>query len=124
VLVIDDEPNICKTLARILGAAHDVVTEVDPEAALRLLLGGERFDVVFCDVMMPCVDGMEVHRRVAEAQPSTAERFVFMTGGIFTEVAADFLAHLPNPTVDKPFDSARIRDLVRLFLEGPRRSPR
>ena len=37
---------------------------------------------------------------------------VFMTGGAFTARAAEFLATMRNPRLDKPFDLATLRAIV------------
>lgn len=38
---------------------------------------------------------------------------IFMTGGTFTPDAVAFLASVPNPSLEKPFDLATLRALVR-----------
>src|SRR5690606_39653489 len=44
LLVIDDEPNICKVFERMLGKEHDVVTETNAAQALLRIDNGERFE--------------------------------------------------------------------------------
>jgi hypothetical protein len=38
---------------------------------------------------------------------------VFITGGAFTPAARAFLNQVPNPRLDKPFSSDRLRAAVR-----------
>jgi PAS domain S-box-containing protein len=117
VLVVDDEEAVLKSVARLLQAQHDVVAVSDSRDALRLLLDPrERFDVVFCDLMMPHFTGMDVHSRVKEANPELAERFVFITGGAVREDIRAFLNEVPNERLDKPFSSQNLRGIARRFF--------
>jgi len=54
---------------------------------------------------------------LAGTAPDQAERMVFMTGGVFTAQARQFLDVVRNPRVEKPFDfpslHALIHNLVR-----------
>jgi CheY-like chemotaxis protein len=77
------------------------------------LVGGETFDVILCDLMMPDIPGMEVFAKVKEARPDLRDRFVFMTGGAFTPEARSFLEHVPNARIEKPFDVQSLRALIR-----------
>ena len=83
------------------------------EAAIERLCSDEPFDVVFCDLMMPEVSGMELFARVLDRCPAIASRFVFMTGGAFTPQAREFLEQTPLVCLEKPFELRQIRDLVR-----------
>ncbi|MEW6691077.1 MAG: response regulator [Pseudomonadota bacterium] len=69
VLVIDDDPVIGKSIDRVLsGKGWAVITAADgPEALTKLAL--EDYDVVFTDIRMPGMDGVEVARRIKETRP-------------------------------------------------------
>ena len=82
--MIDDDVGVAAAMARLLGLHHDVAIETDPAIALARLVGPERFDVVFCDLMMPSGSGIELYEKVAASDPQVAARIVFMTGGVFT----------------------------------------
>jgi signal transduction histidine kinase len=111
VLVIDDEPMICAVVRRLLSAEHEVVSACSVKEALTRL-EGEDFDVILCDLMMPEATGMDLHASLAASRPALARRIVFMTGGAFTPVARDFLDGIANARVEKPFDTATLKDLV------------
>ncbi|MGB5683992.1 MAG: ATP-binding protein, partial [Polyangiales bacterium] len=111
VIVVDDEPLVGRSIRRALRG-HDVQVFESGAEAIERLCGDEPFDVVFCDLMMPDVSGMEVYRRVTEHRPERGSRFVFMTGGAFTPKARDFLANTPLPCLEKPFDLRQIREVV------------
>jgi PAS domain S-box-containing protein len=112
VLVVDDEPLVGRALVRMLSPLHDVVAHTSGRAALELLREDRAFDVVFCDLMMPGMTGMELHATLAAIAPDVAARMVFLTGGAFTPAAREFLDRVANPCLDKPVDRGTLRDIV------------
>jgi CheY-like chemotaxis protein len=82
------------------------------EEAREALERGERFDVILCDLMMPQMTGMELHAALERVAPDQARRVVVLTGGAYTEAGRAFLARVALPHVEKPFDAARLRELV------------
>jgi len=113
VLVIDDEKMIGEAITEALRG-HLVVPATSARAALDRLIGGERFDVIFCDLLMPDMTGMEFFEEVERQLPAETGRIVFLTGGAFTPRSREFLARIPNPTLEKPFE---LRQLVTLVNE-------
>jgi PAS domain S-box-containing protein len=113
VLVIDDEIPIANTMRDLLGARHDVTATTSVRDALAAVEGGRDFDVIFCDLMMPGMSGIELYEELREGRPALANRIVFMTGGAFTKRAAEFLAATENRRVEKPFSLGLIERIVR-----------
>jgi PAS domain S-box-containing protein len=112
VLVVDDDAGVASALKRVLQRDHDVDVSTEPRAALERVRGGEAWDVVFCDLMMPEMSGMEWYEEVRRAAPELAGRVVFVTGGAFTVAAREFLERVPNARVEKPFEPDEIRAIV------------
>jgi signal transduction histidine kinase/CheY-like chemotaxis protein len=121
VLAVDDEPQVLRSLQRALGA-HEVIVADSGSDALRRLEADPAFDVILCDLMMDDMTGMDLHRRLSARTPELAQRIVFMTGGVFTDAARDFLAGVPNACIEKPFDLKALRALVALRAPLPERS--
>jgi PAS domain S-box-containing protein len=115
VLVIDDEAAVGRTIARALRPEQDVVVVDDPREALRLLIDeGATFDVIFCDIVMPHLSGIELFTRVREAKPELAGAFVFVTGGARDQSLQAFFAEVPNERLYKPFeDNEALRAVAR-----------
>ena len=111
VIVVDDEPLVGRSIRRALRG-HDVQVFTSGEEAIERLCSDEPFDVVFCDLMMPEVSGMDVYTEVAARRPEHVSRFVFMTGGAFTAKARKFLEETSVSCLEKPFELRQIRDLV------------
>ncbi|HEX4445183.1 MAG TPA: PAS domain S-box protein [Polyangiaceae bacterium] len=113
VLVVDDEIPIANTMRDLLGAQHDVTATTSGRDALAAVLADRDFDVIFCDLMMPGMSGMDLYEEVRERRPALAKRMVFMTGGAFTARAAEFLATTENRRIEKPFNLGLIERIVR-----------
>jgi two-component system, cell cycle sensor histidine kinase and response regulator CckA len=118
VLLVDDEPLILRSVARLLRDQHDVETASNGREALDRLTAGEHFDLIVCDLMMPVMTGMELFAAVQKLGGTLSDRFVFLTGGAFTETARRFLATVPNPTLDKPVQPNLLRSVVSSVLSG------
>ena len=110
--MIDDELMLGEALQRALGDDNEVVVVSSAVEALALLEGGERYDVVLCDVMMPQMDGIELHRRLSVTLPREAERVVFITGGVITARIDAFIARTSNLLLEKPVDLDGLRGLI------------
>jgi nitrogen-specific signal transduction histidine kinase len=117
VLVVDDEVQVASAIRRTLQRHHEVVVLTSPLEAQARLLGGERFDVILCDLMMPELSGMELFQSLARGAPELAGRVVFLTGGAFTPQTREFLATVECPRMDKPFSPEELRALVQSLLE-------
>ena len=113
VLVVDDEPIVCFSLERLLSKEGEVVALTSAREALGIVTSGERFDVILCDLMLPEMDGPALYEEVRKIDPAQADRMIFVTGGVFTLRARDFLANVPNSRLGKPFDIDSLLALVR-----------
>jgi two-component system, cell cycle sensor histidine kinase and response regulator CckA len=120
ILVVDDEVSVLRLFELILSD-HHVVTANSGKEALACVEAG-RFDVIFCDVMMPEVTGMEFYDWLRGRYPGDENKIVFMTGGPFTPRAREFLASVPNECLEKPFPVGGVRDVVNRY--AARRLPR
>jgi signal transduction histidine kinase/CheY-like chemotaxis protein len=117
VLVIDDEPVVARTMARLLAPlATEVVT--NGRDALAACTRAD-YDAIVCDVLMPAVTGMELYDQLRATAPALAARIVFVTGGAFTDEARAFLARVPNPVLEKPVAADALRAAIALVR--PRR---
>ena len=112
VLVVDDEPLVGMAVRRAIGGDHDVEVVTSARAALERL-GAERFDAVVCDLLMPEMTGMDLLEAVSERFPEIAERMLFVTGGAFTPAARRFVEENRERCLEKPFEVAVLRRLVR-----------
>jgi CheY-like chemotaxis protein len=117
LLIIDDEPIVLNVLGRALRD-HDVQCLTGAREALELIEKGERFDLIFTDLMMPTMTGMEFYEKLLLRDPDLARRTVFLTGGPLGSQFEDFLRTVPNRMISKPFDVGRLRDTVQQMLRA------
>jgi PAS domain S-box-containing protein len=116
ILIVDDEELVLRSVRRSLGKEHDVVATPAAEAALALCAGGEKFDLILCDLMMPNMTGMDLHRELSLVAPDQASRMIFLSGGAFTAKARHFLSETPKEHIEKPFDPSNLRAIVQRYL--------
>ncbi len=106
VLIVDDEPALVRALSRVMRQ-HSVATAGNGREALELLQRldqeeAQEFDVILCDLMMPDLSGSALYREVQERWPHLAERFIFVTGGAFTDASREFLQNCSQRVMQKP----------------------
>ncbi|MEN0068633.1 MAG: hybrid sensor histidine kinase/response regulator [Myxococcota bacterium] len=111
ILVVDDEPAILAWLQAEL-TEHHLVATTDPSLGVATFLNDE-VDVLLCDLMMPNLTGVDVHRILRMSAPERAHRVVFMTGGAYTPNANRFASRDGVTILRKPLDPAELRAALR-----------
>ena len=88
VLVVDDEPTLRRTLARLLNSRNMTVLTADDGAQAIDLLGREQVDVVLVDLMMPKVGGLELLDHVRSSHAGVEVIMMTAFGDVETAVKA------------------------------------
>ena len=115
ILVIDDERPIRNSLKEILGDEGYTVETAESGTQALELVDKEKFDVIFCDIKMPGMDGMEVLSKLEEEGVEAAVIMISGHGDIDTAVecmkkgAFDF--------IQKPLDLNRILITIKNATE-------
>jgi DNA-binding LytR/AlgR family response regulator len=120
-LIVDDEAPARSEL-RYLLASHPEVEVVGEAASARealLLANSVRYDVVFCDIEMPGVSGLDAARLVRE-RPGNPE-LVFVTA--HERYALDAFAVEAFDYLLKPVDSDRLKRLLERLRDARGQSP-
>jgi CheY-like chemotaxis protein len=115
LFVIDDEPSIRAAIRRFLTRrGWDVEEAEDGQKAMEVLLRSAPgyYDVVMCDLRMPRCSGVELHHALVEKRPDLVRRLVFSTGDVASADASSFLASSGRPVIEKPFELARLEELL------------
>ena len=106
VLIVDDERAIRNSLGEILGdEGYEVDTAEDGATALGKV-EKERFDVIFCDIKMPGMDGVELLGRLTEMGIDAA--VVMISGHADIDTAVECIKKGAFDFVQKPLDLNRI----------------
>ena len=118
IVVIDDDLLIRELLVETLaGTPYDVRAFGDPVEALKSL-DMEPADVVFTDLMMPGMSGLEVIERVHQAAPKTS--IFLMTAHHSVEKAIEAIRLGAEDYLCKPFLPAQIEVLLAKAAERRR----
>jgi len=104
VLVVDDEEHIRLLLQDMLVEAGHRVDEAADGADALQKMRDNRYDVVICDIKMPCKDGPSLYAEVEHVDPSLAKRFVFCTGDSISQETQQFLQNARRRILRKPFE--------------------
>ncbi len=120
ILVIDDVEPVTKSVQRALRG-HEVYRLHSGREAIALLTADSDFDIIFCDILMGELSGIDVYRWVKENRPGLERNMVFMTGDIYGKEVTSFLRGLKNDRLSKPFELTALR---RYVAEYRPKSPR
>lgn len=89
ILIVDDEPSICRAFKRHLErSGFEVAIAQDGDTAVALFAGGG-IEAVLTDISMPGMDGMELLRRIRKHDDDVP--VVLATGGPTVETAIEAL---------------------------------
>lgn len=118
ILIIEDEASIRAVLKDILIDQKELKLEVDmaKDGAEGLAkLEAEVYDVVFCDIKMPKMDGMEVLQKAKES--GNAAAFIMISAHGTTELAVDAVKKGAFDFLQKPPDLNRLLITLRNALD-------
>ncbi len=113
VLVVDDELGPRESLRMILKPSYEIVTAESGEAALKTL-GAFRPDLVFMDIKMPQMDGIELLQRIKRSDPSI--EVVMITAYASLDTVKNALTHGAFEYLIKPFSRQDLEETARRAL--------
>ncbi|MEA1834861.1 hybrid sensor histidine kinase/response regulator [Methylobacterium durans] len=119
VLVVDDRPDVAATAGIILEDFGYRVTVVDgPKAALEVLDGEARIDLLFTDLIMPGgMNGVMLARAARERQPKI--RVLLTTGYAEASLERTDAGGTEFEVINKPYKRMELARRVRRVLDGP-----
>jgi PAS domain S-box-containing protein len=113
VLVVDDELGPRESLRMILKPRYEIATADSGEAALKTL-NTFRPDLIFMDIKMPQMDGIELLRRIKGTDPSI--EVVMITAYASLETVKNALTHGAFEYLIKPFSRQDLEETARRAL--------
>ncbi|HAG91409.1 MAG TPA: sigma-54-dependent Fis family transcriptional regulator [Bdellovibrionales bacterium] len=119
VLIVDDEPELRKSVETILTQKvtqlqFEFVEAGDGQQAVDLIKNND-FDLIFMDVRMPNMDGLEALKLIKAHDPKTF--VVIMTAHANFQDAVNAIKIGAYDYIEKPIDSLRLTSLVKKALE-------
>lgn len=124
VLIVEDEPLVRDTLAKVIPWRElGVETVWQAEDGRRGLAMAERYgpDLIISDIKMPQLNGIEFARAVRQTMPAC--KFVFLTAYADKKYLKDAIALHVDGFIEKPLDPEEIAATVRALLT-PAEQPR
>jgi len=114
MLVVDDEPNILKTVAMCFeSSGFSVISFQDPSKAIDALRQAS-IDIAFFDLKMQPIDGMQLLRETRRISPETTVVIMTAHGSIDSAIEAIKLGAFDY--LQKPFEFAELRHFAeRVF---------
>ena len=115
ILIVDDDLMNHKLLRHIMAdePQYEIVAVQGGSEALKVL-NKEHFDLIFLDVMMPDMDGLETLRHIRKIYSMPV---VLMTGNKTLDASADFAELGCNDYITKPFLPLLIKEVVHNMTE-------
>ena len=110
ILVVDDEFGDRETLKGILeDKGYRVATAKDGTEALNMVRG-RHYDIIFLDIRLPDMNGVETFERVKEIDPQAV--VIMMTGYSEEDLVKRAVSKGAYTCIRKPFDMAAVLVLV------------
>jgi CheY-like chemotaxis protein len=121
ILVVEDDSELAGMLDYFLRSRGYRVTAVSNGVdGLRAVMA-EDFDAILCDMVMPQMPGDMFYLAVRRVRPHLCDRFVFVTAHQERPRVKEFLNHVRELVLRKPFnleDLAAVLDRLHREREG------
>lgn len=116
ILLVEDQPEVRRLVARVLRGVGHEVTEAESPAAARELAAERRVDLLLSDVVMPGENGLELARELRARNP--ALRVLLMTG--YADLPEELGQELPREArlLPKPFTWGHLHSEVQEALRA------
>jgi DNA-binding NtrC family response regulator len=111
ILIIDDERSIRRALREILEFENFEVHEAENGKEGLEKIQATTYDIIFCDIKMPLMDGMEVLDEIQKAKIDVPVIMISGHGNI--ETAVDAIKKGAFDFIEKPLDLNRILVTIR-----------
>lgn len=116
ILIIDDEESIRDSMSQVLHKeGYKVKAAVEGKEGLRLF-SNETFQVVFLDLKLPGIRGMDILSRIKEASPETP--VIVITGYASIESAVEAMKRGAFDYMVKPFTPEELRVITKRALDS------
>ena len=115
ILIVDDEPVICKSCEKVFRRSGHTVGSASSGREALSRLQAETFDVVFTDLKMMDMGGLEVLQNIKERYPTTV--VVIITGYATIASAVETMRSGAFDYLPKPFTAGELLAVLDRALE-------
>lgn len=115
ILVVDDQVGMLETFTDILGdRGYNVAVAEDGYTAIDKVKK-ESFDVIFMDIKMPGINGVQTFREIKKINPKTA--VIMMTAYSLEDLVKEAIEEGAYTVIYKPFDIDRVVETIERVLK-------
>ena len=120
ILVVEDHPDIQYILSEVI---EDIYGEIkvehalDGEHALKILGKDKDFYLIFMDIMMPGINGIEIAKGIRQNKDLKEIPLVFFTATTDPKMLSQ-AKELGDEVIIKPFDIEDIRKILKRYIGG------
>jgi signal transduction histidine kinase/class 3 adenylate cyclase/CheY-like chemotaxis protein len=122
ILIVDDDlTNLHVLRSQLSSEPYDIVEASSGEQALKLLdpaQGGEGFDLIILDVMMPLMSGYDVCRSLRQIYPSYKLPVVMLTAKVQIQDVVEGFRSGANDYLKKPFSRDELKSRIQTHLSN------
>ena len=114
ILIVDDDPAICKLLEKVMHSNELETTTVNCGMDALSILKNHTFDLILMDIQMPNMDGYratEMIRGLSDKDKATIP-IIAMTANAFEEDRKKALAKGMNGHIAKPVDAEKVEKTI------------
>ena len=114
VLLLEDEPVICKVVTRMLKAEGlDIDVANNGLIAKEKIEAGNEYNLFIFDIRTPVIDGMQLFEFLEKKYPALTQKVIFTTGDCLNAATSTFLERVKRPFLVKPFVPDQIKSLMK-----------
>jgi len=122
ILVADDDPDVLRSLTRVLESEGFIaVTAADGKQAYKLLQDDEPFAVAIFDLVMPHIEGRDLVRYMQSERRLMKVPVIIMTTELSSRLSSDSFSAGAVAFLPKPFTDAQLKTMLRMFVEPPKK---
>ncbi len=112
-LVVDDEKDVAETLCDMLQNIGIAATYVNSaEHTLELLSLGKTYNIIFSDLKMPGISGLELFDMINTKWPKSAQSFIFITGDSMSNSADKIRRNNHAHLLEKPISPNELQKII------------
>jgi two-component system, chemotaxis family, chemotaxis protein CheY len=116
VVFVEDDPAIRKLVQVALrGSSHELHVATNGREGFELV-SRLKPDIVFTDVSMPEMDGMQLADAIRARADLAGTRIVFVTASVQRDQIADYERHGANGYLAKPFSTKALREEIARLM--------
>lgn len=111
ILIVDDNIGQCKTMSFILERNGYAVNTADSGPEAISIVEKKPFDVIFMDIKMPVMNGVEAYKKIKKIRP--AAKVIMMTAYAVEDLVEEALQEGAYAIIYKPLDIEKVLELIK-----------